>query len=74
MLSAKIKCIQAFMYRALYFVYTLSILGVSLQIFMKVPNINFHRNLPSWSSPAICRQMDGHDGANSCFSQLGECT
>jgi hypothetical protein len=59
---------------ALYFCYTLTKFQVSWQIFIKVPNIKFHRNLSSWSHAAICRQMDGHDEANSHSSQLSECT
>jgi hypothetical protein len=35
-----------------------NLMGVSRQIFVRVPNIKFHKNPPSGNHPDICRQTD----------------
>jgi hypothetical protein len=44
----------------------------SRQIFDKYSNVNFHENPFSRSRVILCGETDGHDKANSCFSQFGE--
>jgi len=46
----------------------------SQQIIEKYSNIKFHENLSSGSCVVPCRRMDGHDEANSHFSQFCKCT
>jgi hypothetical protein len=61
------------MYSTRYSCNILIKLEFSGEVLENSSNIKFHRNLSSGSRAVSCGQTDGHDEANSPFSQLYEC-
>jgi len=60
------------MYSTRYSFQILKKVRFSQQIFEKCSNIRFHSNPSSGKRVVPSGQMDKHDEANSCFSQLCE--